>query len=73
MAAVRKHTATRLGAATGLVIEIPMSRGLTFHAPHILFHGHYDVLPESPAEPRNTPPFEPQFTKGKDGRSQFFA
>jgi hypothetical protein len=50
MAAVRRHTATRLGAATGLAIEKPMPRGLTFHAPHILYHGHYDVPPGSPWE-----------------------
>ena len=51
MGAARKHTATRLGPAAGPVNEKPMPRGLTFHTPHIPFHGHYGVRPKAPWEP----------------------
>jgi acetylornithine deacetylase/succinyl-diaminopimelate desuccinylase-like protein len=73
MGAALKYSDRRLGLATSVVIENPMPQGLTSHTPKILFHGHYNVLPESPAGQWNTPPFEPQLPKGKDGRTQFFA
>ena len=73
MGAALKYSDGRLELATSVVIENPMPQGSTSHTPKILFHGHYVVSPESPARPRNTPPFEPQLPKGKDGRTQFFA
>ena len=54
------------------VFENPIPQGLTSHAPKILFHGHYSVLPKSPVGLRNSPPFALQLPKGKDGRTQFF-
>jgi acetylornithine deacetylase/succinyl-diaminopimelate desuccinylase-like protein len=73
MGAVLRQADRRLRLATGLVIKKTMPQGLTSHTSSILFHGHYDVPPESPAEQGNTPPFEPQLPKGKDGRMQHFA
>ena len=73
MGAALKHSDRRLGLATSVVIENPMTQGLTSHTPQILFHGYYDVPPKSPHGQWNTPPFEPQLPKGKDGREQIFA
>ena len=66
MLAVLSHTDGRSAFGN------PIPQGLTSHAPKILFRGHYSVLPESPVGLRNSPPFEPQFPKGKDGMTQFF-
>ncbi len=74
MGAAFRYTAKRLGPATGPAREKTMPQGMTSHMPQILFHGHYSVSPESPAGAQgNTPPFEPQLAKGKDGRQQIFA
>ena len=50
MGAVLRQADRRLRLATGPVIKKTMPQGLTFHTSSILFHGHYDVPPESPAE-----------------------
>ena len=73
MGEVLKHMDKRLGLPESVVVEKPMPQGMTFHTPHFLLYGHYDVPPESPVGPWNTPPFEPQLPKGKDGRTQIFA
>jgi acetylornithine deacetylase/succinyl-diaminopimelate desuccinylase-like protein len=73
MGAALKHSDRRLGLATSVVVENPMPQGMTSHTPQIPFYGFYDVPPESPAGQWNTPPFEPQLQKGKDGRTQNIA
>ena len=73
MGAALKYSDRRLGFATSLVIENPMPQGPTFHTPHTLFDGHYDVSPECSVEQGNASPFEPQSPKGKGGRMRNFA
>jgi hypothetical protein len=73
MGAAFRFTAKRFGLGFGPAREKPMPQGMTSHMPQTPFHGHYSVLPESPARQGNTPPFEPQLAKGKDGREQIFA
>jgi hypothetical protein len=73
MDAVLRHTGGHAAFATAFVFENPMPQGLTFHTPHTLFAGHYDVSPESSVEQRNASPFEPQSPKGKGGRMRNFA
>ena len=73
MGAAFRHTAQRLGPATGPAREKPVPQGMTSHMPQTHFHGHYCVSPESPEGQWNILPFEPQLAKGKDGRQQFFA
>ena len=68
-----RHAAKRFGLAFSPAREKPMPQGTTFHMPQTPFHGHYCVSPGSPIGDRNTPPFEPQLPKGKDGRQQIFA
>ena len=73
MGAAFRYTAKRFGLNSGSARKKPMPQGMTSHMPQTPFHGHYDVSPESPAGQWNTPPFEPQLAKGKDGREQIFA
>ena len=73
MGAVLRHTGGHAAFATAGVFENPMPQGLTFHTPHTLFDGHYDVSPESSVEQGNASPFEPQSPKGKGGRMRNFA
>ncbi len=64
-----------LRATTGqpVVIGKYASDAMPSHAPHILFYGHYDVQPADPLELWDSPPFEPQIRKGKDGKERIFA
>jgi hypothetical protein len=73
MGAAFNHTAKRFALAFSPPGEKPMPQGMTSHMPQTFFHGHYSVSPESPVGRWNTPPFEPQLPKGKDGREQIFA
>ena len=73
MGAAFKYTAKRFGLRFSPAREKPMPQGMTSHMPQTPFHGHYNVSPESPVRRWNTPPFEPQLAKGKDGREQIFA
>ncbi len=73
MSAALNYGVRRLGFATRLVIENPMPQGPTFHTPHTLFDGHYDVSPECSMEQGNASPFEPHSPKGKGGRMRNFA
>ena len=73
MGAAFRYTAKRFGLAFSPAREKPMPQGMTSHMPQTPFHGHYSVPPESPVGQWNTPPFEPQLPKGKDGREQIFA
>ncbi len=76
-----KHTFESLGfetaihATTGqpVVIGKYMPEAVLSHTPHILFYGHYDVQPADPLELWDSPPFEPEIRKGKDGQHQIFA
>ena len=70
---LRADTSTRGTTGQPVVIGKYVPEGMPSHLPIFLYYDHYDALPESPAGPWNTPPFEPQLPKGKDGRSQFFA
>jgi hypothetical protein len=72
MSAAFSHTVERFGLVFSPALEKPMPRGMTFHMPQTPFYDHYSVPPEIPAGQRNTPPFEPQLPKGKDGRKQIF-
>ena len=73
MGAAFRCTAKRFGLPFSPAREKPMPQGMTSHMPQTSFHGHYSVPSESPAGQWNTPPFEPQLPKGKDGREQIFA
>lgn len=73
MGAAFRYTAKRFGLAFSPAREKPMPQGMTSHMPQTSFMAHYSVPPESPARQWNTPSFEPQLPKGKDGREQFFA
>ncbi len=65
----------RLRPTTGrpLVFATYAPEDLPSHAPHILFYGHYDVQPADPLDLWDSPPFEPQIRKGKDGKSCIYA
>lgn len=67
--------AASLRETTGqpVVIGKYAPRGLSSHAPHILFYGHYDVQPAVPLDLWESPPFEPQIRAGKDGRKRIYA
>lgn len=47
--------------------------GLPSHAPHVLFCGHHDARPADPFDLWKSPPFEPQFGKGKYGQKAIYA
>ena len=66
--------ATSVRETTGqpVVIGKYEKPGMSSHAPHILFYGHYDVQPADPVELWHSPPFEPEIRKGKDGGGQIF-
>src|SRR5205814_4601583 len=65
----------RIAETTGrpLVIADYAPKDLPSHAPRILFYGHYDVQPPDPLDLWESPPFEPQIRKGRDGRERIFA
>jgi acetylornithine deacetylase/succinyl-diaminopimelate desuccinylase-like protein len=56
-----------------VVIADYAPKDLPSHAPRILFYGHYDVQPPDPLDLWESPPFEPQIRKGRDGRERIFA
>jgi acetylornithine deacetylase/succinyl-diaminopimelate desuccinylase-like protein len=66
---------TSLRPTTGrpVVIGTYAPEALPSHAPHVLFYGHYDVQPADPLDLWESPPFEPQIRKGKDGKARIFA
>jgi hypothetical protein len=72
MGAAFRYTAKRFGLAFSPAREKPMPQGMTSHMPQTPFMA-ITVPPESPVGQWNTPPFEPQLPKGKDGREQIFA
>jgi acetylornithine deacetylase/succinyl-diaminopimelate desuccinylase-like protein len=67
--------AAQLRETTGrpVVIADYAPKDLPSHAPRILFYGHYDVQPPDPLDLWDSPPFEPQIRKGRDGRNRIFA
>lgn len=76
-----KHTLEGLGFSASIrettgqpaVIGKYAPEAMPSHAPHILFYGHYDVQPADPIDLWESPPFEPQIRKGKDGKDRIFA
>jgi len=65
----------RVEETTGrpVVIADYAPKDLPSHAPRILFYGHYDVQPPDPLDQWESPPFEPQIRKGRDGSEHIFA
>ena len=74
MGAAFRYTAKRLGPATGPAREKPMPQGMTSHMPQTPFSWPLQRVARKPRGAQwNTPPFEPELAKGKDGRQQIFA